>query len=306
MISRGRACIAIAITLVSVASFTHAKEGDAPLASALPAEARTEYNRGREAFKRGEFETAERSFRAALKVSDDARLLWNVAACESKRGRFASMIRTLALYEKDRTSTLTSRERDELERAKTAARSRVTFVRMEATPERVDVRIGSTIVATTPIDEPVILDPGSYDVLFSKPGYQDHRSHETLSAGHITWSVHLLPLPRIDSAARPIYIPKTPEHSDVRPLRATGFVTTIAGAVVFVGGTVLFGLAHAKYNSLQGHCGSRCAPDDISSGRTMETTGWIGLSVGTATTLAGALLYAFAPKKEPRREPDLR
>ncbi len=280
---------------------TSGHAADAPLAASLTKNARADYDRGREAFKTGRFEAAEIAFRGAYQASSDARLLWNIAACESKRGRFSSMLTTLSAYETERGAKLSTEEQGELQNARAAARQRVARVTVKTTPDQVELVVNDAVIAITPREEPIHLDPGVYDVLFRKHGFRDVRSRESLTVGSAAWTVSLLPLPPAAGANPKTLSVKSIDHTRRNPLRATGVVTTAVGAALVVSGAIFLGLAHSKYASLKTTCNDHCDGSEIGSGRALETGAWIGLSVGSVATIGGALLYAIAPKKTSER-----
>ena len=164
---------------------------DSSLAQALSGEARALYDIGRASFKAGDVAAALANFQRAYERSSDARLLWNMAACEAALKHWARAMMLVDRYVANGSSLLSDRDREQAIRFRSAARRFVATVELSAAPG-VLVTIDGELAGTTPLGGALYLDAGKRRVSFTKPGYRGIVRVETVTGeASLTWTIPL-------------------------------------------------------------------------------------------------------------------
>jgi hypothetical protein len=280
--------------LVALSAPAVARAAHPPLAQALEGDARALYDGAREAFRAGDYVTAYAKFKRAHELSNDPRLLWNLAACERKAKHNANVMRLIESYLREGEGWIDAADRDEAERAKAAVRAFVAAAKIATDPaEGVLVFVDDVRVATTPASAPIWIDQGLHRVRFAREAYRSVERTEDIPAGaELTWSVTLEPLSTPVTAAPPAIKPEPPPRASSRtgPIALTG-----AGlAVGLVGGGLVFVTAR-EHSSLRDDCGTSCDPARWESYRTMQIVGDIALVAGGAALVSGILWWLAKP-----------
>lgn len=185
------------------------------------------------------------------------------------------------------------------------------------------VRRDGTVVPSEALGSPLPVNPGSYTIDASAPGYRVWSTHiDVKKPGEVvTVEVPRLVVepanaepprpstPNHASAAAPSPADESPPHEpaevDPRHRRHLLGIGAGAGGVAAIGVGIALGLeARSKWGSVGMHCDANhvCDATGVSinhSARSFGTAGTIVGGIGLAALAAGALLYATAPAARP-------
>ncbi len=171
---------------------------------------------------------------------------------------------------------------------------------------------------------PIRLEPGLHDLLVERGNFEPASRDFTIETGQsLTLKLKLVPTPEYRSAF----------VSRARTQRAAGIASIVAGAAVAAGGAVILvvdagqrndgnrTLAKLASESMKGS-GQACDPGQLSTvyemtcaaptsaasskvddANTRDIAGWIGVGVGAAAAVVGAVLFATAD--DPHRYDDV-
>jgi hypothetical protein len=194
--SQRRTAISLAAIVVAISSTALADDPVAPpkpLAESLTGPAHTDYEVGRVLFKDGDFAGALAKFQAAYDKSKDARLLYNLAACERSLHHYARTVRLLVQYKEEQAADqLTDEDRAEANTMLSALKQYVAPLRVTMAEADASVYINDELVGTTPLASAVLVDFGKVTLRITKPGFADHREDvEVKDQGEIVRTVTL-------------------------------------------------------------------------------------------------------------------
>jgi PEGA domain len=141
-----------------------------PLAETLSGQALQDYQAALLLHGSGDYQGARRSFSSAYELSGDVRLLWNAAACEQARRRYARAILLVRRYLASKSPLITAE-------AERNAREFLDAALPLTAPFRVESNLGAAvyvddeIVGTLPLDPETRVDLGTHQLVLKKKGF---------------------------------------------------------------------------------------------------------------------------------------
>lgn len=144
-----------------------------PLADTLAGEAKADYQAGRLLFGDGDFAGAEIKFKSAYDKSGDARLLWNVAACEKNQRHYARTMAFVRRYLDTGGDLLTDADRAEARALASAIESLTVKLTIAVSEPGADVLVDDEKVGTSPLDKPLVADIGVRKIAVKKQGFKE-------------------------------------------------------------------------------------------------------------------------------------
>lgn len=165
----------------------------APLSTTLTGMAKAEYEAGKVLFSDKDYTNAIVKFQKAYELSNDPRLLWNVAVCQKFLRRYSKMLLTLRKLLADGGALLTDQDRkdaDELAKTVETFVSRIAITVNEADAK---VLVDGELVASSPLPEPFLIDVGSRKIRVEKPGFVPYDApFEVTGGGDVKLDVKLV------------------------------------------------------------------------------------------------------------------
>ena len=140
------------------------------LAEALTAEDKASYEEGKALFAGGELAAAAAQFERVYEHTSDARLLWNMAACERRMRHYAKSLLLVQRYLINEGARLDESDRLEAERLIDALRPFTGALSVRADETGVEVLVDDVVIGTTPLP-PVLVDIGLRQVRVRKEGF---------------------------------------------------------------------------------------------------------------------------------------
>lgn len=202
-----------------------------PDASPEPAEpAEVAFRRAVEAFDAGDYAAALARFRASYRLRAAPRVLYNIAVTERLAGRTADACRDLRRYLRD-IRELPAARRAEVEQELATWRAQVAELELVIAPGGASLRLDGADVGSSPLTEPLFLDPGEHDVVVERTGFVSQTRALELAAGQrrvLELRLHRAPAPSTrGEVLRPAAAPDAPSRGAL----ASPWLWTAVGAV---------------------------------------------------------------------------
>ncbi len=155
----------------------------APLAQSLTGEAKAAYDSGRLLFEDGDGPGALAKFSHSYGLSHDARLLWNMAACEKELRHYARAATLIGRYLKEGGDGISAEQRQSALDTQTALRAFYVNLKLNGVPDGAAVLVDGTQVARAPFPEPLPVDLGTRTVRVEQPGFEPFESKLEVAGG---------------------------------------------------------------------------------------------------------------------------
>jgi hypothetical protein len=143
-----------------------------PLARALTGEARVAYDDAKLLLQNGDPAGAVAKFQRAYVLSGDARLLWNIAACEKALRHYASASEFVGRYLREGDATLSDEARRSALATQQALRAFFSEVKLLGLPAGARVSGDGVPVAVAPLVSPLRVDLGKRLLRVDLEGYE--------------------------------------------------------------------------------------------------------------------------------------
>jgi len=167
-----------------------------PLADSLQGQAKADYDSARLLFGVGDFAGALLKFRSAYEASRDPRLLYEMAACESKQHHYAHALQLLQRYRQEGGALLSAQDRVTTAQAIAAMQPLTAAVAISVGEPGADVYVDGERAGQSPL-APQVLDLGRHRIDVRKAGFRDFTTEVTVSGGApLSLAVSLEPVAR--------------------------------------------------------------------------------------------------------------
>ncbi|HYP86655.1 MAG TPA: PEGA domain-containing protein, partial [Polyangiaceae bacterium] len=143
-----------------------------PLAETLSGEARDAYESAKLLLQNHDALGAIAKFQRAYALSNDARLLWNIAVCEKELRHYAAASRFVTRYLSEGGALLSAESRQSAEAAERALRAFYSELTLEGAPAGAHVSVDGKALADTPLASPLAVDLGERLLTVELEGYE--------------------------------------------------------------------------------------------------------------------------------------
>ncbi len=157
-----------------------------PLAETLTGEALSEYESASILYRDGDYAGALTKFNHSYELSQDPRLLWNIAVCEKNLRHYANVQRLVTRYLAEGGSFLTAEDRASAEALLTAIASFVSSLTVNVNPAGAAVIVDGRLVGKSPLPEALNVDMGSHVIGAQLEGYVEQKRTIELVGGRST------------------------------------------------------------------------------------------------------------------------
>jgi hypothetical protein len=144
-----------------------------PLSQSLTGEAKAAYDAAKLLVGDGDFTGAAIKFRAAFDQSGDARLLWNIAACEKSQRHYARTMALVREYLDTGKDLLTDADRREGRALLDAIASFTVRLTVVVSEPGAEVDVDDERVGTSPLESPITVDIGQRRITVKKAGFRE-------------------------------------------------------------------------------------------------------------------------------------
>ena len=172
------------LSLVFLASpqTTHAKPGDKPasstapksLAQTLTGEAKVDYDTARLLAGDGDYAGAFMRFQSAFDLSHDARLLWNLAACQKNLRHYSKVIDLVNRYLAEAGAALSAQDRKDALDLIQALDTFTTLAKLEVSEPGAELFVDDDRLGVSPFPDRVRIDVGNRRIRARKEGFLDY------------------------------------------------------------------------------------------------------------------------------------
>jgi hypothetical protein len=164
-------------------------------------EAKDRFERALALYDDGDYDAALVEFHRAYDLAPTYKILYNIAKIERHTNNYSAAITNFERYLQLGGAEVPADRRDEVEKELTILKTRVAVLDVKTNVEGADVYIddspicsertlASTCIGKTPLQEPVIVNPGRRRISISKRGYLTASSTVTVAGGDST-TVHI-------------------------------------------------------------------------------------------------------------------
>jgi hypothetical protein len=145
--------------------------GPPSLAESLAGQAKVDHDAAKLLYSDGDFAGALIKFRSAYDQSHDARLLWNMAACEKNLRHYAKVIGLLRRYTEEGGALLTDQDRKESRDLVSTIEAFTAALSLNVSEPGAEVFVDDELIGTSPLPAPVVVDIGVRKIRVKKPGF---------------------------------------------------------------------------------------------------------------------------------------
>ncbi len=218
------------------------------------------FERGLQLYNDAEYRLALIEFERAYQLVPNYRVKYNIAQVSIQIGRYAHALRALEAYLEEGGDQISAERRAQVQADLNMLAGRTAKVNVTSNVDGAEILVDDKVVATTPLDEKLLIDAGEHRMTVRQRGYQPHTEQLTLAGGD---DLDLpLDLVKIKEKEPVVIVKEVPNRTPQPPVldqgsrekpfpyATVGWVTTgafAAGAVV----TGIVGLtAYDEYDSL--------------------------------------------------------
>lgn len=140
------------------------------LAESLPADAKADYESGKILVGDGDWAGALVKFTSAYDKSKDARLLWNMAACEKYLRHYAKSLKLVRRYQAEAGEKLSDADKKEATDFINAIEPLTAKLKITVNEPGAEVSVDDEVVGTSPVD-PWLVDLGTRKLRIKKEGF---------------------------------------------------------------------------------------------------------------------------------------
>ena len=143
------------------------------LSDSLVGEAKASYEAGKVLFRDRDFGGSLVKFQAAYNQSKDARLKWNIAACEKNQRHYARVQRLIREYMTEGGDKLTAQDMEDARELLKTIEPFVVRLKLSVSQPGATVYVDDEIIGKTPIAEAIVVDIGQRKVRIVKDDYEE-------------------------------------------------------------------------------------------------------------------------------------
>lgn len=324
----------ITLSVLVLVTILNARAASAESADAAREEARAAFEEGLELVQQERWEDALEAFDASLQRYPTQTALFNRALCYGLAGRPVDALRDLEQHIAEYGESVDSERRQAVEEEIERQRRRIGQLSVEADSDVIaQVLVDGIEIGETPLAEPIAVNPGRHQVTLRAEGYESLSQWVEVGSGDETSLLfELAELPEEPATTQPIEpVDEPPLRPDTgRGLRIGGWISAGLAVAALGAALGLFLFNNGEYDewltddaayratltgdSPQGSGGEAAARLDADIAEHNETAGriettdsvtWVMLGLGSAATIAAALLITLGVQRRGGEEPPL-
>jgi tetratricopeptide (TPR) repeat protein len=214
-------------------------------------QARAKFKQGVRLVQQDKYEPALEAFEESYRINPKATVLFNIGMCQKALLRYGDAITTFKKLLKESGDEIDPRIRKNAEKDLRIIEDLVGKLYLEGAPSGVKVIVNDNVVASTPLDAPLLLGPGTHSLMVTKDGYQPFNMDVKVTSGSDV-VVRVSMRPEESGDGKPVVElslqedgRKMPTDSKAKPLLISGIVVGAAG----IAGIVVGGVFAGKYSN---------------------------------------------------------
>jgi hypothetical protein len=146
-------------------------------------DAKAKFLEGVGLFEKEDYPGALASFEESYRIAPKPTVLYNVGMCQKALYRYADSMATFRRYLAEGGDKIKADRRREVEAAMAEMAGLMGRLRLEGAPDGAEVRVDGVPVGTTPLAEPLAIDPGRHALDVTKQGLEPLRIEITVASG---------------------------------------------------------------------------------------------------------------------------
>ena len=154
-----------------------------PLSESLTGAAKAEYAAARILYDDGDFRGALEKLKRTYELSNDPRLLWNMAACQKNLRHYAEVVRLVDRYLHEGAAYMTGTDRADATTLLETVKGFVCELQVESNEAGATLYVDDQPVGSTPFASALGVDMGVHKIRLSKPGFTDFSVTQDLPGG---------------------------------------------------------------------------------------------------------------------------
>jgi len=174
MIPRMRFMLVMSLMILFMGSISFAQD--------YKEDAKRHYMQGVALFDEGNFEAALAEFKASYKANPNFRVLMNISACLKSLYRYAEAARTLEQYLEGGKGKISKAREQEILEAIEELKSLLAPVTIQVDEEDATINVDGVMMGTSPMQKPVLMDPGEHEITIIKEGFKEVKRKITVAA----------------------------------------------------------------------------------------------------------------------------
>ena len=191
------AAVGLAVTLTPLAAFAQdSSEHQESLETPQMKEAKERYGRGLKLFADKDYEAARIEFKKAYELVPSFKILYNIGVCDANRNDYVGASENLQKYLAQGGAEVPPERRTEVQSLLKDIGPRIGHITIRSNVAGAIVSVDDVQIGTTPLAQPVDVNPGMRKVSVSKPGYLPATQAVTV-AGSETDNVELTMQPTV-------------------------------------------------------------------------------------------------------------
>jgi hypothetical protein len=157
------------------------------LADTLQGQARDAFGAARLLLANNDFQGALIKFQQAYSLSNDPRLLYNMAVCNKNIRAYARMQTLLEQYQREAGASMTPEEQTLVRSALASIKDMglVGTVKLTIHPDGATVLVDGSPVGTAPLREPILVDLGKHTLTVRKDGFEPTDAPLDIAGGNV-------------------------------------------------------------------------------------------------------------------------
>jgi hypothetical protein len=203
------------------------------------------FERGLQLYNDAEYRLALIEFERAYQLVPNYRVKYNIAQVSIQIGRYAHALRALEAYLEQGGDKISSERRTQVEADLKMLAGRTARVAVTSNVEGAEILLDDSVVAQTPLPDPLLIDAGEHRLMVRHRGYQPRTEQVTLAGGdELEVNLELVPIKKADPVVIVKEVPNQQQtgpgvdrgvEEDEFPYATVGWVATgvlAVGAVV--------------------------------------------------------------------------
>ncbi|MEO6601437.1 MAG: PEGA domain-containing protein, partial [Polyangiaceae bacterium] len=177
------ACLALCIGFAEGHASAQGQGTPPPLAQVLQGEAKAEYEAARQLVDDNDYTGALAKFRHVHELSRDARLLWNMAACEKELRHYARTASLIEQYLQQSGASLPADSRRNANDTRLALRRLYSPVTLRNTTAEARISVDGVAVERTQPNGPISVDLGTHQLRVEQAGLKTFETQLDVPGG---------------------------------------------------------------------------------------------------------------------------
>jgi hypothetical protein len=148
-------------------------------------DAKAKFSLGMSLIKDEDFVGALQAFKESYELKPAPQALFNMGMCQKALSLYVEAIESFELYLVDEAAAKNTTKREQAQEAIAEMEKSVAKVGIQGAPDGASIKVDGRERGTSPLDQPLRLNPGTHTLLLTKPGYEPFEVELVLKAAEV-------------------------------------------------------------------------------------------------------------------------